>query len=183
MKTFLQTLHLPALSKMARKSIKKEPVPQEGISDLPSRATYENPQPWPLPSSGDTVVDTDVVMHEDLDHAPNRASHASQPNAAARPNSEETLAPEACGGLEILGRGVKELVQAVQNLRHIGIEDLVLPLPKIVVVGDQSTGKSSLIEGIRLVKFVFSRYLIYSTAANKFSAVSKFHESSASAPG
>lgn len=181
METFLQTLHLPALSKMARKSIKKEPVPQEGISDLPSRATYENPQPWPLPSSGDTVVDTDVVMHEDLDRVPNRASQASQPNAAARPNSEETVAPEACGGLEILGRGVKELVQAVQNLRHIGIEDLVLPLPKIVVVGDQSTGKSSLIEGIRSVNRVASRHLIYCTA-NKSSAALKFLESSASAP-
>jgi len=66
MKTFLQALHLPELFQMARKSIKKEPVPQEGISDLPSRATYENPQQWPLPSSDDTIVDTDVVMHEDL---------------------------------------------------------------------------------------------------------------------
>ena len=52
----------------------------------------------------------------------------------------------------MLGRGVKELVQAVQALRHLGVEDLVLPLPKIVVVGDQSTGKSSLIEGMSEIK-------------------------------
>lgn len=32
------------------------------------------------------------------------------------------------------------------------MEDLVLPLPKIVVVGDQSTGKSSLIEGMSEIK-------------------------------
>ena len=54
-------------------------------------------------------------------------------------------------GLDVLGRGVKELVQAVQSLRELGIENL-LPLPKIVVVGGQSAGKSSLIEGISEIK-------------------------------
>ena len=43
-------------------------------------------------------------------------------------------------------------MSAVQSLRHLGVEDLVLPLPKIVVVGDQSTGKSSLIEGMSEIK-------------------------------
>ena len=52
----------------------------------------------------------------------------------------------------LLGRGVKKLVQVVQELRHLGVEDLNLPLPKIVVVGNQSTGKSSLIEGISEIK-------------------------------
>lgn len=56
------------------------------------------------------------------------------------------------GGLHILGRGVKSLVQAIQTLRDLGVEILGLPLPKIVVVGDQSTGKSSLIEGISEIK-------------------------------
>ena len=54
--------------------------------------------------------------------------------------------------LQVLGRGVKKLVQVVQELRHLGVEDLNLPLPKIVVVGNQSTGKSSLIEGISEIK-------------------------------
>ena len=55
-------------------------------------------------------------------------------------------------GLHVLGRGIKSLVQAIQTLRDLGVEILGLPLPKIVVVGDQSTGKSSLIEGISEIK-------------------------------
>lgn len=46
---------------------------------------------------------------------------------------------------------MKELVCAVQSLRHLGVENH-LPLPKVVVVGDQSTGKSSLIEAISEIK-------------------------------
>lgn len=70
--------------------------------------------------------------------------------------------------MEILAGDAKRLIQGIQKLRHLGIEDFVVPLPKICVVGDQSmlslpslliwillrfslvgTGKSSLIEGMR----------------------------------
>ncbi|KAJ5225604.1 hypothetical protein N7468_006829 [Penicillium chermesinum] len=47
---------------------------------------------------------------------------------------------------------IETLVKKVQNLSHLGIEDNNITLPKICVVGDQSTGKSSLIESISGIK-------------------------------
>ena len=71
----------------------------------------------------------------------------------ARSDDSSSHPPVAIdGGLHVLGRGVKSLVQGIQKLRDLGVENLGLPLPKIVVVGDQSTGKSSLIEGISEIK-------------------------------
>ncbi|KAJ5548229.1 hypothetical protein N7513_005463 [Penicillium frequentans] len=43
---------------------------------------------------------------------------------------------------------MRNLVKKVQNLSQLGIEDNQIALPKACVVGDQSTGKSSLIEAI-----------------------------------
>lgn len=59
---------------------------------------------------------------------------------------EEVLQPAA--GLEILGGGMRRMVDLVNRLRASGVEDLGLPLPRIAVVGNQSAGKSSLIEAI-----------------------------------
>lgn len=54
--------------------------------------------------------------------------------------------------LDILTLDTKDLVKKIQDLSHLGIEDSKIALPKICVVGDQSTGKSSLIEGISEIK-------------------------------
>lgn len=52
-------------------------------------------------------------------------------------------------GMEELLQEANILQGKINDLRHLGIESADLPLPKICVVGDQSTGKSSIIEGIR----------------------------------
>jgi len=61
------------------------------------------------------------------------------------------LEATAQDSLQIIGSGVKALLQAINELERHGI-DAALPLPKIVAVGDQSAGKSSLIEAISEIK-------------------------------
>lgn len=46
----------------------------------------------------------------------------------------------------------EKLNEITKLLRHCGIERIVPPLPKIVVTGNQSAGKSSLIEAISKIK-------------------------------
>jgi len=120
---------------MAKKPVKRDPNLNKPVSSEIHRQSATN-KSKPVNFS-DPVHDSDETVQMDFE-----MEHKS-PNAAF-------IDPK--GGIQVLGRGVKELVQAVQALRHLGIEDTVLPLPKIVVVGDQSTGKSSLIEGMSEIK-------------------------------
>lgn len=84
-------------------------------------------------------VDEDTIM----------PSAESGPQTQTGDPIEEDLRAEAAeGGLEILGGGMRRMVDLVNRLRASGIEDLGLPLPRIAVVGNQSAGKSSLIEAI-----------------------------------
>lgn len=67
-------------------------------------------------------------------------------------NSSDTVDSDSDAGLELLGQGLKAFVTLISGLRDLGVESLEIPLPKICVLGDQSTGKSSLIEGISGIK-------------------------------
>ncbi|KAI9847989.1 MAG: hypothetical protein M1838_000688 [Thelocarpon superellum] len=65
---------------------------------------------------------------------------------------QEDTPPGGSASLDRLTHGVKPYVEAINDLRRQGVEDLIPSLPKIVVVGDQSTGKSSLIEAMSEIK-------------------------------
>ena len=82
-----------------------------------------------------------------LDALPAQRANAAD-NVAGNPTPPEEKPP----GLEVMGRGIRKLFDTVTDLRQLGIEGLQVPLPKIVVVGDQSAGKSSLIEALSEIK-------------------------------
>ncbi|KAL1960290.1 hypothetical protein VTO42DRAFT_8250 [Malbranchea cinnamomea] len=62
--------------------------------------------------------------------------------------------PAICdnASIDLLSQSMRVMVKKIQDLRHLGVESKTLPLPKICVVGDQSAGKSSLIEGMSEIK-------------------------------
>lgn len=63
-----------------------------------------------------------------------------------------SMAVQSNDSITLMTQDMKDLVKRIQDLRHLGIEDSRIALPKICVVGDQSTGKSSLIEGMSDIK-------------------------------
>ncbi|KAL8948932.1 MAG: hypothetical protein Q9222_004919 [Ikaeria aurantiellina] len=133
---------------MARTAKVKVPIPTTS-HNRPQQATKDSIQPA---SSGTTVADGDSQM-EDVHVSGQDEGHvADKIPENPEDDSSDTIDSDADAGLELLGQGMKALVTVVQDLSHLGVEDLVLPLPKICVLGDQSTGKSSLIEGISGIK-------------------------------
>lgn len=63
------------------------------------------------------------------------------------PSLRASMAPMA-SGLEIVGEKVNLLVAAIEELRQLGLREIETLLPEIVLVGDQSAGKSSLMGAI-----------------------------------
>lgn len=79
---------------------------------------------------------------------------------APAPTSDQPTPPPKSEneGLDVLNGEMRDMVDLVNRLRASGIEDLGLPLPRIAVVGNQSAGKSSLIEAISGVKHGISLF-------------------------
>ncbi|CAG8106190.1 unnamed protein product [Penicillium salamii] len=106
-----------------------------GIMRPPNGASRVPKVESPSPSASDTEI-MPVVAHIPFE--------LPAPRPSGSPEMERSLAN--------LSTDMKSLMKKIQDLSHLGIEDQQIALPKICVVGDQSTGKSSLIEAISEIR-------------------------------
>ncbi|KAI9794608.1 MAG: hypothetical protein M1816_004495 [Peltula sp. TS41687] len=135
------------------------------MSDTPSPGSVvdESPEEYASPAPETTVEDVEeefvadrpdgdaaTTLDEGYQTGPGLAAPLS-PASDKDANAEDKKQLPAVEGLA-LGPGVKKLMETINHLRTLGVEDIVAPLPKVVVVGDQSAGKSSLIEAISEIK-------------------------------
>ena len=100
------------------------------------------------PSSSRAASDpfTDPPVHQD----------SSQPTSESttlrlRRNQQHGALSSAATSLLTQGERIKAMIECIKHLRYLGVESEA-PLPKICVVGDQSAGKSSLVEALSGIK-------------------------------
>jgi GTP1/Obg family GTP-binding protein len=59
------------------------------------------------------------------------------------------MEPQTPGAsLQLVGKKVNLLVSAIDKLRQLGLKEIDTELPELVLVGDQTAGKSSLMGAI-----------------------------------
>ncbi|CAD0115099.1 unnamed protein product [Aureobasidium uvarum] len=120
-----------------------EPRVKLEIVDHASAVSNHNDNNSAIPSAPQSAPSDDTSTMAATTPAPGAFNTCNTQDQARQDNDPQ---------LDLLGRPVQKLVQLIKDLEQLGVETRNLPLPKIVVVGDQSAGKSSLIEGISGIK-------------------------------
>ncbi|KAF2136013.1 uncharacterized protein K452DRAFT_303099 [Aplosporella prunicola CBS 121167] len=128
---------------------------RSGQSRAPSSASRRPAQNSVTQNPVTVGSPTDTNVDADSSPEPMATNFKAEP--APRPRLSTTLAdrgrsvtaaPPETQPIDAVGRGIKELVHAINKIEQLGIAKVAGSTPKIVVIGDQSAGKSSVINAI-----------------------------------
>ncbi|KAH7069679.1 interferon-induced GTP-binding protein Mx [Paraphoma chrysanthemicola] len=89
------------------------------------------------------------VRQPDLE---SRLSEGLEPMHTGGQHSKHDQIQHAAGEVDRLGLHVKDAISTISRLQGLGLQNRDIPLPKVIVLGEQSTGKSSVIEAISGIK-------------------------------
>lgn len=118
-----------------RSGVKQEP-PEETATTLPPSCHFNAVLPT-RDSGPNAAASPDTIMQDE--HQP----------TVQIPQSDAMTVDDA---MVSLGHCVKELMQAIEQVRELVTEDIQHELPQVVIVGDQNAGKSSVIEALCDIK-------------------------------
>ncbi|KAF1911981.1 P-loop containing nucleoside triphosphate hydrolase protein [Ampelomyces quisqualis] len=91
--------------------------------------------------------------HAEDDDGASRLSEGMEPmHITPQPQPLISQLQRAANEIDALGVHVNHAILTIHRLEGLGLQKLKIPLPKIVVLGEQSTGKSSVIEAITGIK-------------------------------
>ncbi|OCK79986.1 hypothetical protein K432DRAFT_393431 [Lepidopterella palustris CBS 459.81] len=153
-----------AVNKNYRSATMSEQQSAEEIAHQPSSASTTVPDDTihSAYTKASSQVTPQRPQHNSLGSHQNQGSNGQSQNGTIRNEHSEATNGVSENGIEMLGRGTKELVLAINTLERLGLSQGSLakgnrskseiPSPKVVVVGDQSAGKSSVIEAISDIK-------------------------------
>ncbi|KAL1801201.1 hypothetical protein ACET3X_001543 [Alternaria dauci] len=120
----------------------KQPVlPSEDgtLTDAPMEGNAHSP-----PQEPQRLSDRDDVS---------RLSAGLEPlHLVGQDDTPQTSNATTSGEIDPLGIHVKDAIATISRLEGLGLQMLEIPLPKCIVLGEQSTGKSSVIEAISGIK-------------------------------
>jgi ABC-type glutathione transport system ATPase component len=102
----------------------------------------------------DADLYTNDAVHSSIsDDGYQTGSHLSPHTSTSGTHPSLSTAELDCAdALQRLGSSTRDMIRAINNLSKLGVEAEIDQLPRIAVVGNQSAGKSSLIEAISEIK-------------------------------
>jgi hypothetical protein len=129
---------------MSNRNIKQELVEPRSSPTIPNTSSRAQT----VSSTAETTRDTPIARDTPTAHDTPMEPHAASPDSNATMANGSQPDHDDHDALRHIGAHQYRLIQGIKKLEELNISATLKSLPKFVVVGDQSAGKSSIVEAL-----------------------------------